>query len=74
MKKTTIKEVFESDSWIITEIMQGHNNLVRVSAKRRFPKNNLSSFYNEWCTEKYANTLARENYGKNINDFGTYKY
>lgn len=71
--KTSIKEVFESDMWIITAIHQGHNKMVRIDAKRRFPKADHSSFMSEWCTENYANKLALENYGKKVHDFSNYK-
>lgn len=72
--KVSIKEVFESDGWIITAIHQGYSGMVRVDAKRRFPKPDHSSFMSEWCTEKYANILAKENYNKKVNKFSCYKY
>lgn len=71
---TTIKEVFESDNWMITEILQGFGGNVRINAKRRFHVADKSSFFSGWCTEKYANKLAVENYGKKVTDFATYKY
>lgn len=70
--KTTIKEVFES--WIITEIMQGCGGEVRVSAKRRYRVSDENNFFFGWCSEKYANVLAVENYGKKVNEFSTYRY
>lgn len=72
--KTTTKEVFESDNWVIISIMQGYNNKVRIDAKRRFRIPDTDHFFSEWCTEKYANSLALENYGKNIFDFNCMKY
>jgi len=71
---TSLKEVFESDNWIITKISQGHNKQNRVDAKRRFPVADKSSFFSKWGNEKYLNKLAQENYDKNINDFGCYSY
>lgn len=72
--KTSVKEVFESDNWIITKILQGLNNKVRIDAKRRFNKADQPNFFSEWVSLKYANQLARENYGKNVNDFNCFQY
>jgi len=72
--KTTVKEVFESDNWIITSILQGFDGAVRINARRRNHIADKPHFFSEWCTEKYANSLAVENYGKKVNEFSTYKY
>ena len=34
--KTTIKEVFESNNWKITRILQGYHGAVRVDAKHAY--------------------------------------
>lgn len=74
IKKTTIKEVFENDNWIIVSVMQGLSKCVRIDAKRRFPVCDKSNFFSIWSSASYANRLARENYSKNLNDFNCYKY
>lgn len=71
--KTTIKEVFESDNWIITKITQGYNNTVRIDAKTRNWIADENNFFSNWCSRDYAEKLARDNYGKVINEFN-YKY
>lgn len=73
MKKVTLKEIFENDNWIITSILQGHNGQRRVSAKRRFPIADVSSFFCEWGSEKYLNKLSVENYWKKLSEFNCYK-
>jgi len=71
--KKSIKEVFEGD-WIITKISQGYNGVVRIDAKRRHHIADEKIFFSEWCTEKYANRLSQDNYGKNVSDFSCYSY
>ena len=71
---TTIKEVFWSDDWIITKIKRGYDKMVRIDAKRRHHKANEPNFFHEWCTEKYANGLSRDIYGKKINEMRAYNY
>ena len=70
----TIKEVFESDNWIITEILQGNGHDVRINARRRFPVADESFILSKWCSVDYANRLAVENYGKKIDEFRAYRY
>jgi len=72
--KTTIKEIFTSNNWIITGILQGYSGMVRIDAQRRYPVADKPTFFSNWCTEKYANRLAVENYGKRIKEFINYKY
>jgi len=72
--KTTIKEVFESNNWIITKIIQGYNGKVRIDAKTRFHVPDEDNFFSNWCSRDYAERLARDNYGKNVSDFSCYKY
>jgi hypothetical protein len=72
--KTSAKQIFESDNWIITAIHQGNRKNVRVDAKRRFPAADESSFFSEWISLRYANQLSRENYGKKVNEFNCFIY
>ena len=70
---TSLREIFESDNWIITEILQGYDNRLRVKAKKRFA-NDANPFFCEWGSLTYLNKLAVENYGKKVNQFNTFKY
>jgi hypothetical protein len=72
--KTTIKTIFESDNWIITNISQGCGGKVRIDAKTRFYKADQSNQFSEWCSEKYANRISIENYGKKVNELRAYSY
>jgi len=73
--KTSIKEVFESGSWMIQRIHQGTSNKTRrIDAKRRFPEADGKNSFSEWCSTAYADRLAREHYGKNTNDFMCFCY
>lgn len=60
--KTTIKEVFESDNWQITRIIQGFDKQVRIDASKKYSNEKIS----KWCSLSYANMLCRKNKGKNI--------
>jgi hypothetical protein len=71
--KVTLKEVFESGSWIITKIIQGSGQH-RVDAKRRFPIADKSSFFSEWGSAKYLERLSSENYSKKLSEFNCYQY
>ena len=73
-KKVTLKEVFSSDAWQITRISQGSHGMHRIDAKRRFRKPDVSSFFSEWGSIKYLNSLAREYVGKPLTEFSTYHY
>lgn len=70
----SIKEAFESDNAIITNIMQGLNGVVRVDAKTRFYEPDRNNRLSIWCTRAYANKLSRENHGKNIDELNVYSY
>ena len=70
---TTLKQVFESDNWIITKISQG-SGTHRIDAKRRFRRADESSFFSEWGSNSYLERLARENYGKKLSEFNNYNY
>lgn len=71
--KVTLKEIFENDNWIITNIMQG-KKVHRIDAKRRFPIADRSNFHSAWGSNDYLNKLAVENYGKKLNEFNCYNY
>jgi len=70
----TFKEIFESDNWIITKIIQGHKGIHRIDAKRRFPVADKSSFFSEWGSAVYLTRLSKEHYNKKLSDFNCYKY
>lgn len=56
--KPTIKEVVTSpDVWIITKVSQGYNGMIRVNAKRRFPKADTPTFFCNWAKRKYVDGL-----------------
>lgn len=75
MKKAinNVKEVFEGDVKII-KILQGSHHKVRIDAKTRFYESDKENFFSKWVTEKYANQLALENFGKKVNEFSVYQY
>jgi len=70
----SIKQAFTDGNVIITSIHQGYNKRVRIDAKTRHRIPDTNNFFSEWCSEKYANQLALENYGKKLNEFKNYKY
>jgi hypothetical protein len=70
----SVKDAFESGNVIITNIMQGYGQRVRVDAKTRFHKPDMDNRLSEWVSEKYANKLAMENYGKKVNELSVYRY
>ena len=71
--KVSVKEVFESDLWIIIKVISGLSNNVRIDAKRRYPIADQSSFFSEWVKMDYASKLSRANYGKNISEFNCFE-
>lgn len=68
----TIKEVFRNNNWIITGLMRGHNNTIRINAKTRNWIDDGTNVFCDWCTEQYADTLAQKYYGKRIYEFKAY--
>jgi hypothetical protein len=71
--KTSIKQVFESDNWIITKIMQGLGTY-RIDAKRRHPIADEKNFFSEWGSKTYVERLSKENYGKSPSEFSCFHY
>lgn len=71
--KATIKQVFESDNWIITAVINGLNSY-RVDAKRRFPIADEPNFFSQWGSKSYIERLARENYGKKVSQLNSFRY
>jgi hypothetical protein len=63
----TIKEVFQSD-WIITKVLQGSRDKVRIDARHRYQ----AKFVSKWVSFAYANKLCRENYNKRIDKLSVY--
>lgn len=76
MKKsiTTVKQAFESQSVIITKIMQGHRKNVRIDARTRFHVADQDNYFSKWVSEDYANKLCRENYGKELSEMSVFSY
>ena len=66
--KANLKEVVNSDNWIITKIIQGRHGKIRVDAKTRFHIADGVNFYSEWITKDYADRLLREKCGKKSNE------
>lgn len=66
MKKPSLRQIVSSGNWIITEVKQGYNKQVRISAKTRFYRSGEQNLFCEWYSFSYADRLYRENYGKNI--------
>lgn len=66
MKKPSLKQIVLSDNWIITEVRQGYDKQVRISAKTRFYRHGEQNSFCEWYSLSYVNRPYRENYGKNI--------
>lgn len=59
-KAISVKEVIQSDNWIITKVLGGFDGLVRIDAKTRCHVADGQNFFSEWCLLKYANRLRRE--------------
>jgi len=68
-----LKEIFESDKWLITSVSQGRGRH-RIDAKRRFPVADERNFFSKWGSNEYLEKLSMENYGKKLNEFSNYKY
>jgi hypothetical protein len=70
----SVKQAFENDDVIITKIIQGNRNNVRIDAKTRFHIADKENFFSEWVSLKYANRLALENYGKKVHQFKVFHF
>ena len=66
MKNVTIKDVLTSDNWIITQVMQGYGNKVRINAKTRYHIADGQNFFSEWCSKKYADSILMNKYGRKL--------
>ncbi len=71
--KTSLKEVFASDNWIITKVMQGTGQY-RVDARRRFPVADESSFFSQWGKKSYIDRLVKDRFGKKTSDLNSFQY
>ena len=60
MRKISIKQVVQSDNWIITKVLSGFDGVVRIDAKTRSYIADGQNLFSEWCSLKYANRLRRE--------------
>jgi len=72
----SVKQVFEDrgHNVIITKIMQGNGGSVRIDARTRHHVADADNSFSEWVSEKYANRLATENYGRKLSEFNSYTY
>ena len=68
----SVKQVFESDNVIITSVLQGKRNRVRIDARTRFHVPDLNNFFSEWVSLLYANRLSMERYGKKVTQLKYY--
>ena len=66
MKELSLRQIVSSDNWIITEVKQGYDKQVRISAKTRFYRQGEQNSFCEWYSFSYANRLYRENYIKSL--------
>jgi hypothetical protein len=64
--KTTIKDVITSKNWIITKVIPGCNGQIRIDAKTRFWIPDGENFFSRWTSCKYANSIHRSFFGRNI--------
>ena len=67
-----IKKVFQSDNWIITKIVQGYENKVRIDAKTRSYIPDGMNRISKWCCYDYANKLCNRKYKKNLEEHSNF--
>ena len=72
--KTTIKEVFQHENWVLKGITQGYNGRVRIDAKTRRWIPDEINFFSRWCSQEYAESLAKEYYGRKLEEITNFKY
>jgi len=70
----SIKEVFENRNIIITNILQGKNNQVRIDARTRFHIPDARNHFSKWCSLEYANRLSQERFGKKVTELRAFRY
>ena len=68
----SVRHAFESGNVIITNILQGYNNQVRIDAKTRHRIADKDNFFSKWVSYQYANKLALENFGKELSEMNTF--
>jgi len=68
----SIKEVIQSDNWVLTNVMQGSGSY-RVDAKKRFPSSG-DNFFSKWGSKKYIDSLVMSRYGKKTSDLNSFSY
>ncbi len=73
-KNISLKIVFESDNWIITKILQGFNNQIRIDGKTRFYQSDGINRFSKWGKRSYLESLSKLNYNKSLTDFNCYEY
>ena len=60
MGKVSVKQVIQSDNWIITKVLAGRDGVVRIDARTRFHIADGQNFFSEWHSLKYINRLRKE--------------
>ena len=60
MKKLTIKEVIQSENWIITKVKEMCCGTIRIDARRKFRTADGQNRFSKWCSKSYADKLRRE--------------
>lgn len=68
---TTLKEIFQSDDWIITSFLNGFDGRIRITAKRRHSVADKPRTFSKWGSLGYVNRLFSERFGKKISNFKT---
>lgn len=76
MKKVSAKEVLTSNGnkWIITKVLQGYNEKIRIDAKTRFHIPDEANFFSKWISKNYANRIRREEGLKPVNELNCFHY
>ncbi|SDE80912.1 hypothetical protein [Riemerella columbipharyngis] len=67
------KQAFEDSNVVITKVLQGYDRRVRIDAKTRSHQADMDNFFSEWVSERYANKLSIEIFGKKVNELRVYR-
>jgi len=70
--KPTLKDVLTNDNWVITKILQGTKNKVRIDATRRQRVADGVNTFSEWGTVTYIDSIRIENGKCKIKDSSKY--
>ena len=69
----SVKQAIESDSVIVTNVLNGKNQ-VRIDARSRFHVADANNLFSKWVSFDYANRLYKEKTGRGITDHPNFKY